>query len=51
MGYLSNIIYSEDRIRKGCEKLTAKLKQATQTRVQDFFKKMPSTSSAKKVKK
>ncbi|KAI7878724.1 PIN domain-like protein [Mucor mucedo] len=40
--------FAEDRIRKGCEKLGAKLKQATQTRVQDFFKVMPSTSTAKK---
>lgn len=38
---------SADRIRKGCEKLEANLKKATQTRVQDFFKVIP--SAAKKV--
>jgi flap endonuclease-1 len=37
--------FSEDRIRKGCEKMTKNLKQATQTRVQDFFKVTSSTSS------
>ncbi|KAL4215011.1 PIN domain-like protein [Rhizopus microsporus] len=31
----------EDRIRKGCERLAKNLKQATQTRVQDFFKVVP----------
>ncbi|KAI9266384.1 PIN domain-like protein [Helicostylum pulchrum] len=38
----------EDRIRRGCEKIAAKFKQATQTRVQDFFKALPSTSAPKK---
>ncbi|CEG68591.1 Putative Flap endonuclease-1 [Rhizopus microsporus] len=33
--------FSEDRIRKGCERLAKNLKQATQTRVQDFFKVVP----------
>ncbi|KAI8083318.1 PIN domain-like protein, partial [Gilbertella persicaria] len=40
--------FAEDRIRKGCEKLTKNLKQATQTRVQDFFKAVPSSAPAKK---
>lgn len=40
--------FSEDRIRKGCEKLAKNLKQATQTRVQDFFKTIPSTTPKKK---
>ncbi|EIE77785.1 hypothetical protein RO3G_02489 [Rhizopus delemar RA 99-880] len=39
---------NEDRIRKGCEKLAKNLKQATQTRVQDFFKTIPSTTPKKK---
>lgn len=43
-------MHSEERIRRGCEKIAAKLKQATQTRVQDFFKAMPSTSAPKKVR-
>ncbi|GAA5813698.1 hypothetical protein MFLAVUS_007184 [Mucor flavus] len=40
--------FAEDRIRRGCEKIAAKFKQATQTRVQDFFKALPSTSAPKK---
>ncbi|CAO3633000.1 unnamed protein product [Mucor hiemalis] len=40
--------FSEDRIRNGCEKLNRELKKATQTRVQDFFKVLPSTSTPKK---
>ncbi|RCI04131.1 Elongation of fatty acids protein 2 [Rhizopus stolonifer] len=36
--------FSADRIRKGCEKLEANLKKATQTRVQDFFKVIPSAA-------
>ncbi|KAI8973340.1 PIN domain-like protein [Mycotypha africana] len=37
--------FSEERIRAGCEKLSRNLKKATQTRVQDFFKVLPSSSS------
>ncbi|KAI9483550.1 MAG: PIN domain-like protein [Benjaminiella poitrasii] len=36
--------FAEDRIRKGCEKLAKNLKQATQSRVQDFFKVLPSAT-------
>ncbi|KAG2198209.1 hypothetical protein INT46_000875 [Mucor plumbeus] len=39
--------FAEDRIRNGCAKLEKKLKQATQTRVQDFFKIMPSSVPSK----
>ncbi|KAI8364297.1 PIN domain-like protein [Choanephora cucurbitarum] len=41
--------FAEDRIRKGCEKLAKNLKKATQTRVQDFFKAVPTSSPPKKV--
>lgn len=41
-------IYSEDRIRKSCEKLKKNVKQATQSRMMDFFKATPSTITNKK---
>ncbi|KAI8884872.1 PIN domain-like protein [Backusella circina FSU 941] len=41
--------FSEDRIRKGCDKLSTNLKKATQTRVQDFFQMKPKTEVNKKV--
>ncbi|CAO3597207.1 unnamed protein product [Absidia cylindrospora] len=40
--------FSEDRIRKGCEKLTKNLKQATQSRMMDFFKAKPTDPADKK---
>ncbi|KAI7903090.1 flap structure specific endonuclease 1 [Cokeromyces recurvatus] len=42
--------FAEDRIRKGCEKLAKNLKQATQSRVQDFFKVLPSTPKKRNAK-
>ncbi|KAF1804753.1 FEN-1 endonuclease Rad2 [Mucor lusitanicus] len=39
--------FAEDRIRNGCAKLEKNLKQATQTRVQDFFKVLPSSGAPK----
>ncbi|KAL7326007.1 Elongation of fatty acids protein 2, variant 2 [Mucor circinelloides] len=39
--------FAEDRIRNGCAKLEKNLKQATQTRVQDFFKVLPSAGTSK----
>ncbi|KAI9262034.1 DNA-repair protein rad2 [Sporodiniella umbellata] len=43
--------FSADRIRKGCEKLEANLKKATQTRVEDFFKAVPSGAKNDKKRK
>ncbi|ORZ21134.1 flap endonuclease 1-like protein [Absidia repens] len=40
--------FSEDRIRKGCEKLSKNLKQATQSRMMDFFKAKPNDPTDKK---
>ncbi|CAO3643349.1 unnamed protein product [Cunninghamella blakesleeana] len=40
--------FNEDRIRKSCEKLKKNVKQATQSRMMDFFKATPSTTPSKK---
>ncbi|KAI9254452.1 PIN domain-like protein [Phascolomyces articulosus] len=39
--------FSEDRIRKSCEKLTKNVKAATQSRMSDFFKSVPASTKAK----
>ncbi|KAI9491857.1 PIN domain-like protein [Zychaea mexicana] len=39
--------FSEDRIRKSCEKLTKNVKSATQSRMSDFFKSKPTSAPAK----
>lgn len=43
--------FSEERVRKGCERLEKTLKGATQGRLDGFFTAMPSTNTKRKVKK
>jgi hypothetical protein len=41
-------LYSEERVRKASEKLQKNAKAATQGRIQDFFKSMPSQAAGTK---
>ncbi|KAI7880589.1 FEN-1 nuclease [Lichtheimia hyalospora FSU 10163] len=43
--------FSEDRIRKSCEKLTKNVKAATQSRMSDFFKSVPTSNTTLKKRK